>query len=436
MRGVRAVNRFAALLPWPLVGVLVGVFMFNLGLAAWGAVVAGTLVQAGEGPATVGALFSAAEVLRLPTALLLPLVTLRFGTRWVSLVGMLTLGLLPLMALTNLGPAQVMSIFVLTAVPAMAVFVGLPAFVIGAAGRGHDGWALAWLGLVGGAGGAVGPWFGGILADSYGLIPALVLLCVGSLLLVPTALRGPLPPPSPWPGWSAVLSRGLPWQALAVLALASAADAGRAALVPTELVRDGLSLADTGFVLGAAAALAGGGFLAFGHLADRSSPARVLGAGLMVVVAGSFAAAEVAGWSLAYAVAGAVLGMGASGVRLGAEVALIGWVGRDRAAVAAALGETTMLGGRAVGAPVVGVLGDTRGGAYAFLAIGLAGLSLATLLVARRAGGGLRLALFNRPMWLAFFSRPLLRLACFNRAATAAAPVTLPVPVALPVVDQ
>ena len=390
MRGV------LSLLPWPLVGVLAAVFTFNLGLAAWSAVVAGSMVQAGEGPATVGALFSASELLRLPTALLLPLLTLRFGTRWVSLAGMLGLGLMPLVALTTLGPAQVMSMFVLSAIPVMAVFVGLPAFVIGAARRGHDGWALAWLGLVGGAGGAVGPWLGGILADSYGLVPALVLLGLGSLLLVPTALRGQLPPPSPWPGWSAVVSRGLPWQTLAVLALASAADAGRAALVPTELVRDGLSLADTGFVLGAAAAMAGTGFLAFGHLADKYSPSRVLGAGLLVVVAGSFAAAEFAGWSLAYAVAAAVLGMGASGVRLGAEVALIRWVGRDRAAVGAALGETTMLGGRAIGAPAVGLLADTRGGAYAFYALGLAGLALAGLLAARKADRHLRLAFVKR----------------------------------------
>jgi MFS family permease len=426
MRGIPGLNRFAAALPWSLVGVLGAVFTFNLGLAAWSAVVAGSLVQAGEGPATVGALFSASELLRLPTALILPLVTLRFGTRWVSLAGMLSLGLMPLVALTTLGPAQVMSMFVLSAVPVMAVFVGLPAFVIGAAGRGrHDGWALAWLGMVGGAGGAVGPWLGGILADSYGLVPALVLLGLGSLLLVPTALRGQLPPPSPWPGWSAVLSRGLPWQALAVLALASAADAGRAALVPTELVQDGLSLADTGFVLGAAAALAGTGFLAFGHLADKYPPSRVLGAGLLVVVGGSFAAAEFAGWSLAYAVAAAVLGMGASGVRLGAEVALIRWVGRDRAAVGAALGETTMLGGRAIGAPVIGVLGDTRGGSYAFYALGLAGLALAGLLAARKADRHLRLAFFKR--------------AAEQVAEQVQVPVTLPVPApaALPVaLDQ
>jgi hypothetical protein len=139
----------------------------------------------------------------------------------------------------------------------------------------------------------------------------------------------------------------------------------------------------------------------------------------MVVVAGSFAAAEVAGWSLAYAVAAAVLGMGASGVRLGAEVALIGWLGRDRAAVAAALGETTMLGGRAVGAPVVGVLGDTRGGAYAFVAIGLAGLSLATLLAAHRAYLG---RLLPRDK-----ARLVLRLAWFNRPAPAPAPVPVSV---------
>src|ERR687883_1911727 len=117
MRGALSPHHVSARVPWRLFGVLGAVFTFNLGLAAWSAVVAGSLVQAGEGPATVGALFSAAELLRLPTALLLPLVTLRFGTRWVSLAGMLSLGLLPVVALTNLGSAQVMAIFVLTAVP-------------------------------------------------------------------------------------------------------------------------------------------------------------------------------------------------------------------------------------------------------------------------------------------------------------------------------
>jgi hypothetical protein len=105
----------------------------------------------------------------------------------------------------------------------------------------------------------------------------------------------------------------------------------------------------------------------------------VVGAGLLVLTAGSFATAVVASWSLGFAMGAAVLGMGASGVRLGAEVALIAWLGRDRAGVAAALGETTIVGGRMVGAPVVGALGDARGGAYAFSAIGAAGLVLGGL---------------------------------------------------------
>jgi hypothetical protein len=70
--------------------------------------------------------------------------------------------------------------------------------------------------------------------------------------------------------------------------------------------------------------------------------------------------------------------MGASGTRLGAELALIGWLGRDRAAVAAALGETTVLGGRAFGAPAAGTLGTAYGGAYAFSAIGMTALLAAS----------------------------------------------------------
>jgi hypothetical protein len=68
-------------------------------------------------------------------------------------------------------------------------------------------------------------------------------------------------------------------------------------------------------------------------------------------------------------------------------LALIGWLGRDRTAVAAALGETTVLGGRALGAPAAGSLGDAFGGAYAFSAIGLAALFAAgvlTVVAARR----------------------------------------------------
>ena len=84
-----------------------------------------------------------------------------------------------------------------------------------------------------------------------------------------------------------------------------------------------------------------------------------------------------------------VLGMGASGTRLGAELALIRWLGRDRTAVAAALGETTVLGGRALGAPAAGSFGDAYGGAYAFGAIGLAAL-LASGLVMVLAAASLR----------------------------------------------
>jgi MFS family permease len=158
------------------------------------------------------------------------------------------------------------------------------------------------------------------------------------------------------------------------LGLASAADAGRAALVPGELVHQGQPLAGAGLLLTFGAAVAGLGFLAFGRLADRQSSGRILGMGVVVLVVGSFASALAVGWAPAFVVASSTLGMGASGTRLGAELALIGWLGRDRTAVAAALGETTVLGGRALGAPAAGSLGDAYGGAYAFGAIGMAAL--------------------------------------------------------------
>src|SRR5207237_1815515 len=121
-----------------------------------------------------------------------------------------------------------------------------------------------------------------------------------------------------------------------------------------------------------------------GRLADRQSSGRVLGMGLLVLVLGCFASALAVGWAPAFVVASSTLGMGASGTRLGAELALIGWLGRDRAAPAAALGETTVLGGRALGAPAAGSLGDAYGGAYAFGAIGITALvaSGALLLIA------------------------------------------------------
>jgi MFS family permease len=258
--------------------------------------------------------------------------------------------------------------------------------VIGASKPGRDGTALAWLGLAGGAGGALGPWLGGALADSGGLPLALALYAAGALAMLPVASFGALPPRTAWPGWSALAGRGLPWQALGALGLASAADAGRAALVPSQLIREGQALGEVGMLLTAGSAVAGIGFLAFGRMADSSSASRVTGAGVLILVLGSFACALTAGFAPAFVVASAVLGMGASGARLGAEVALIGWVGRDRAAVAAALGETTVLGGRAFGAPAAGTFGTAYGGASAFWAIGLSSLlaSGVLLIVASR----------------------------------------------------
>jgi MFS family permease len=264
----------------------------------------------------------------------------------------------------------------------MAVYVGMPALVIGASTATRDGWSLAWMGLAGGAGGALGPWAGGLLADSFGMVPVLLLFACGSLLMLPIATFGKLPQGTSWPGWLAVWNRGLPWHALMALGLASAADAGRAALVPSELVHQGQPLAGAGMLLTAGAAVAGIGFLAFGRMADRHSAGRVLTLGLCVLVAGCFASALAVGWAPAFVVASSTLGMGASGTRLGAELVLLTWLGRERAAPAAALGETTVLGGRALGAPAAGSLGDAYGGAYAFGAIGLAALLSSVVLMA------------------------------------------------------
>jgi predicted MFS family arabinose efflux permease len=287
-----------------------------------------------------------------------------------------------LIGLTGLGNGQLMLIFILSALPAMAVYVGMPALVIGASRAGRDGWSLALMGLAGGAGGALGPWAGGLLADWAGVAPVLVLFAAGSALMLPVATLARLPYRSTWPGWTALAGRGLPWQALMALGLASAADAGRAALVPGELVHQGQPLAGAGMLLTVGAAVAGIGFLAFGRMADRQSAGRVLGFGAVVLVAGSFASALAIGWAPGFVVASSTLGMGASGMRLGAELALITWLGRDNAAVAAALGETTVLGGRAVGAPAAGSLGDAFGGAYAFGAIGMTALLSAAALTA------------------------------------------------------
>jgi hypothetical protein len=357
-----------------LLPILAAIFAFSLGSGAWSAVVAGRLTQGGAGTAVLGVLYAVCELSRLPAALLLPAMTLKLGARRVTQAGLLVLLVLPLIGLSGLDNGQVMLIFVLTALPAMAVYVGMPALVIGASRAGRDGWALAWLGMAGGAGGALGPWTGGLLADSFGLMPVLLLFAAGSALMLPVATFGRLPPRTAWSGWTVLAGRGLPWLALAALGLASAADAGRAALVPGELVHQGQPLAGAGMLLTAGCAVAGLGFLVFGRMADRVSAQRVVGIGVVILVVGSFASALAVGWAPAFVLASSVLGMGASGTRLGAELALINWLGRDRAAVAAALGETTVLGGRAVGAPAAGGLGDAFGGAYAFGAIGLAAL--------------------------------------------------------------
>src|SRR6195256_2701488 len=164
-----------------LLPVLVAIFAFNLGSAAWSAVVAGRLTQDGAGTALLGALYAICEISRLPAALLLPAVTLHYGARRVTQGGLLIL----LVALGGLGNGQVMLIFVLSALPAMAVYVGMPALVLGASKAGRDGWSLAWLGLAGGAGGALGPWTGGFLADSYGLVAVLLLFAAGSAVMLP-----------------------------------------------------------------------------------------------------------------------------------------------------------------------------------------------------------------------------------------------------------
>ena len=368
-----------------LLAVLAAVFAFNLGSAAWSAVVAGRLTQEGAGTTVLGVLYAICEISRLPAAILLPAATLRHGARRVTQAGLVLLLLVPLVALTGLENRQVMMIFILSALPAMAVYVGMPALVIGASREGRDGWSLAWLGLAGGAGGALGPSIGGVIADGYGLLPVLLLFAAGSAAMLPVATFGALPPRTTWPGWTALTSRGLPWQALMALGLASAADAGRAALVPGALLHQGEPLAGAGMLLTAGAAVAGIGFLVFGRLADQQSASRVVGWGVLVLVAGSFASALAVGWAPAFVVASSTLGMGASGTRLGAELALIGWLGRDRTAVAAALGETTVLGGRALGAPAAGSLGDAFGGAYAFGAMGMAALMAAGVLMALAA---------------------------------------------------
>src|SRR5215208_7072003 len=89
-----------------LVPVLAAVFAFNLGSAAWSAVVAGRLTQDGAGTAVLGVLYAVCEISRLPAAFLLPSITLRHGARRVTQGGLLVLLTLPLVSLSGLGTPQ------------------------------------------------------------------------------------------------------------------------------------------------------------------------------------------------------------------------------------------------------------------------------------------------------------------------------------------
>src|SRR5688572_11323393 len=194
-----------------LAPVLLAIFAFNLGAAAWSAVVAAQLTLDGADTAVLGTLYAVCEISRLPAAFMLPMLTLRLGARRITQAGLLVLLALPLISLTGLGTPQVMLIFVLSALPTMAVYVGMPALVIGASPPSRDGSALAFLGLAGGAGGALGPWLGLALADAAGLPPVLALFALGTLSMLPVATFSALPPRTAWPGWSALAGqRGLP----------------------------------------------------------------------------------------------------------------------------------------------------------------------------------------------------------------------------------
>src|SRR5438445_12349303 len=94
-----------------LLPVLAAIFAFNLGSAAWSAVVAGRLTQDGAGTAVLGVLYAVCEISRLPAALLLPSVTLRHGARRVTVFGLLALLALPLIAFRGLENGQLMLIF-------------------------------------------------------------------------------------------------------------------------------------------------------------------------------------------------------------------------------------------------------------------------------------------------------------------------------------
>src|SRR5437588_13055093 len=85
-----------------LVPVLAAIFAFNLGSAAWSAVVAGRLTQDGAGTAVLGVLYAVCEISRLPAALMLPSITLRHCPRRATVFGLPALLAPPLIAVTSL----------------------------------------------------------------------------------------------------------------------------------------------------------------------------------------------------------------------------------------------------------------------------------------------------------------------------------------------
>src|SRR5690348_7668701 len=85
-----------------LVPILAAIFAFNLGSAAWSAIVAATLTQEGAGTGVLGVLYAICEISRLPAALLLPALTVAHGARRITQIGLVTLLALPLIGLTGL----------------------------------------------------------------------------------------------------------------------------------------------------------------------------------------------------------------------------------------------------------------------------------------------------------------------------------------------
>ena len=131
-----------------LAPILAAIFVFNLGSGGWSAVVAARLTQDGSGTGLLGVLYMICE-LSAPGGAAAPALTVHHGARRVTQIGLVALVAVPLIGLSGLDNGRLMAMFVLSALPTMAVYVGMPALVIGASKEGRDGWSLAWLGMAG-----------------------------------------------------------------------------------------------------------------------------------------------------------------------------------------------------------------------------------------------------------------------------------------------